>query len=89
MTIERMSVVTRSVQPAAGGREHGVAVGDHGVSPAGREALAIALTAREGIDPYSLVPNILDEEPCDGVLPLSGEAHFAWRDRLWRVGTYG
>ena len=50
-----------------------------------RKALAIALTASEGTDPFSLISNSLNEEPCDGVLPLAGEAHFAWRDRLWRV----
>lgn len=50
-----------------------------------RKVLAIALTASEGTDPFSLISNSLNEEPCDGVLPLAGEAHFAWRDRLWRV----
>ncbi len=48
-------------------------------------AQAIALATGEGVNPFSLIPNHLDEEPCDGVLPLAGEAHFAWRDRLRTV----
>ena len=59
----------------------------HGDAPATRQSLAMALTARDGVDPFSLVANSLDEEPCDGVLPVAGEAHFAWRDRLGRVPT--
>ena len=56
-----------------------------GGRPMGRQAMAIALTVREGADPFALVANTLEEEPCDGVLPLAGEAHFAWRDRLGRL----
>ena len=54
-----------------------------------RKVIAIALTIHEGVDPFSLVSNTLDEEPCDAVLTLAGEAHFAWRDRLWRVAAAG
>ena len=50
-----------------------------------RETLAQALAASEGVDPFALVRNTLEEEPCDGFLPLWGEAHFAWRERLGRV----
>ena len=50
-----------------------------------REARVQALAASEGVDPFSLVHNTLEEEPCDGFLPLWGEAHFAWREHLGRI----
>ena len=54
-------------------------------TPCTREALARALTIRDGVHPETLVPNTLDEEPLDGEVSGGREAHYAWRDRLSRV----
>lgn len=47
-----------------------------------RSAAARRLVELDGIDPDKLIPNSLDEEPIDGMLPIGGPAHFAWRERL-------
>ena len=50
-----------------------------------REIIARILTVDDGVCPDSLLANTLDEEPLDGVLPCGQQAHFAWRDRLFRA----
>jgi hypothetical protein len=53
-----------------------------------REIHAKKLAAKHGISPESIIPNTLDEEPCDGMLPLDTPGHYAWRDYLWIADKY-
>ena len=47
-----------------------------------REELARQLCAQKGVHHDALLPNTLDEEPQDGVLPCGAPGHFAWREML-------